>query len=52
MMGPLTFGSTKDINGVYEIAYKLNVLAQWGMTDYRAWFKKHILEWCCKSHMK
>ena len=51
-MGPVAFGSTKSINGVYEIAYKLNILAQWGITDYGPWFKKHILGWCREGHIE
>ena len=46
MMGPLSLGSTQTVNGTFEIAYKLYILMKWGVTDYEAWFKKHILTWC------
>ena len=46
MMGPLSMGSTKSVNGTFEIAYKLYILMKWGKTDYEAWFKEHILTWC------
>ena len=51
-MGPLAFGTTKDVNGTYEIAYKINILAQWGRTVYRAWFEKTVLAWCQERTMK
>ena len=46
MMGPLSMGSTRTINGTFEIVYKLYILMKWGKTDYEVWFKKHILTWC------
>lgn len=46
MMGPLSMGSTKTVNGTFEIAYKLYILMTWGKTDYEAWFKENILTWC------
>ena len=46
MTGPLSMGSTKTVNGTFEIAYKLYILMKWGKTDYETWFKKHILTWC------
>lgn len=46
MMGPVSMGSTRNVNGTFEIAYKLYVLMKWGKTDYETWFKKHLLTWC------
>ncbi|KAL8920428.1 MAG: hypothetical protein Q9172_004500 [Xanthocarpia lactea] len=56
---PLRFGSTEDIAGTFEIIYKLNILVQWGLNQYKAWFDKYILGWLrgdaellsCKSTM-
>ncbi|KAL8856241.1 MAG: hypothetical protein Q9178_007158 [Gyalolechia marmorata] len=42
---PLRFGSTEDIAGTFEIIYKLNILLQWGLNQYKAWFDKYILGW-------
>ncbi|KAI4196168.1 MAG: hypothetical protein LQ350_006716 [Teloschistes chrysophthalmus] len=42
-LGP--FGSTATIAGTFEIIYKLNVLVQWGLEQYRRWFDQHVLEW-------
>ena len=46
MMGPLSMGSTKNINGTFEIVYKLYILMKWAKTDYKAWFEEHLLTWC------
>ena len=46
MMGPLEMGSTKTVKGTFEIVWKLYILMQWGSTEYKAWFQKHILNWC------
>lgn len=46
MMGPLRMGSTANIQGTYEIVYRLHKLIVWGTTVYRKWFKEKILPWC------
>ena len=45
MMGPLRLGSTMDINGTYEILYKLQIIARWGTETFRPWFRKSSLGW-------
>ena len=45
MMGPSCLGSTRTINGTYEILYKLDILARWGTETYRAWFRDSVLGW-------
>ena len=45
MMGPSRLGSTEDINGTYEILYKLEVLARWGIKTFRPWVQGSILPW-------
>ena len=46
MMGPLSFGSTRTLSGTWEIVFKLNVIAHWGWTVFRPWFKDNIINWC------
>ena len=46
MMGPLEMGSTKTVKGTFEIASKLYILMKWGLSEYKSWFKRHILKWC------
>ena len=46
MMGPLRLGSTLNLNGAWEIVFKLNVIAHWGWTSFRPWFKDNIINWC------
>ena len=46
MMGPLKLGSTLNLNGAWEIVFKLNVIAHWGWTLFRPWFKDNIINWC------
>ena len=46
MMGPLKLGSTLNLNGAWEIVFKLNVIAHWGWTSFRPWFKDNIINWC------
>ncbi|KAL8957920.1 MAG: hypothetical protein Q9193_004920 [Seirophora villosa] len=43
LVGPQRFGSTESITGVHEIVYKLNILVQWGVRKYQAWFKEQVL---------
>ncbi|CAO1603204.1 hypothetical protein XANCAGTX0491_006796 [Xanthoria calcicola] len=43
MMGPQRFGSTVDASGTFEVIYKLNILVQLGVHEYRRWFGKFIL---------
>ncbi len=51
MMGPLPFGSTRTLNGTWEIVFKLNVIAHWGWTVFRPWFKDNTINWCrWKAH--
>ncbi len=45
MMGPSRLGSTRDINGTYEILHKLEILTRWGTTTYKAWVQDSILGW-------
>ena len=45
MMGPSRLGSTRDINGTYEILYKLEILTRWGTKTFRTWFQNSILGW-------
>ncbi|KAL8661202.1 MAG: hypothetical protein Q9202_005804 [Teloschistes flavicans] len=45
MASPTPFGSTATIAGTFEILYKLNILVQWGLKQYRRWFDEHMLEW-------
>lgn len=49
MMGPRRFGSTVDVNGTFEIVYKLNVLMNWGENVYRPWFKTKVIS-SLKAH--
>ena len=42
--GPMAFGSTVDLPGIWQILYRLHILMDWGRTEYTAWFKEHILE--------
>ncbi|KAG8526430.1 uncharacterized protein KY384_000023 [Bacidia gigantensis] len=43
--GPFVFGHTRDRDGIWAILYRLQVLVEWGVTDYRTWFDKTILGW-------
>ena len=43
MMGPEDFGTTKSIDGVWEIIYRLNLLVEWGQKEYTEWFKANVL---------
>lgn len=45
MMGPERVGSTKDVNGTFEIVHRLDVLINWGTKWYKEWFDNNILEW-------
>ncbi len=46
MMGPLPFGSTRTLNGTWEIVFKLKFIAQWGCKHFRPWFQDNIINWC------
>jgi len=45
MMGPMTLGSTRTVRGVWEILYRLQVLVQWSLKEYKEWFDTHIIKW-------
>ena len=48
MLGPFVMGSTEDVEGTYQIVYKLNILIEWANDEYRKWFQTHVLAWCQK----
>ena len=43
LMGPEPMGDTFGIRGVFEILHYLCKFADWGVSEYRAWFEKEIL---------
>ena len=43
-MGPFTMGTTSDLNGIYQICYRLHILIQWGTHEYRTWFTENVLQ--------
>ena len=43
MMGSIDIGSTSCINNTFKILYKLNILAEWGISTYKDWFTDNIL---------
>lgn len=44
MVGPYHFGSTATPSGIWTIFYRLHIIMKWGMTEYKAWFKAHVVE--------
>ena len=45
MIGPMTMGDTKTINGIYRIIYRLHTLIKWGTTKYQTWFQDNVMEY-------
>ncbi|KAL8707344.1 MAG: hypothetical protein Q9220_007619 [cf. Caloplaca sp. 1 TL-2023] len=45
MMGPMSMGNTSDYLGVWQLIYRLYLLINWGMTDFREKFEADILAW-------
>ncbi|KAL8644808.1 MAG: hypothetical protein Q9210_007062, partial [Variospora velana] len=45
MLGPFAMGSTSDLTGVWQILYRLKILADWGATTYKRWFDDHVITW-------
>ena len=43
MYGPLNFGDTDTIPGIYKIVAVLRQLDTWANVDYRKWFNAAIL---------
>ena len=43
MTGPYHFGTTANVNGIWAIFYRLNIIVKWGITDFKAWFKDHVV---------
>ncbi|KAL8900672.1 MAG: hypothetical protein Q9207_005575 [Kuettlingeria erythrocarpa] len=43
--GPFAMGSTSDLTGVWQILYRLSILADWGATTYKRWFDDHVITW-------
>ena len=44
-MGPINFGDTKSVLGVYKILSNLKYLAEWGHGTWRPWFNNTVLDW-------
>ena len=44
MLGPLDFGSTADVRGIWQIVQKMHVLMTWVGTDYRKWFDDNVIK--------
>jgi hypothetical protein len=42
-LGPESMGDTRSHQGVFKLIHVLNGVAEWGDTEYRAWFEKEIL---------
>ena len=42
-MGPESMGDTKSHQGTFKILHVLNGLAEWGNSEYRAWFETEVL---------
>lgn len=45
MLGPFAMGSTSDLTGVWQILYRMKILADWGATTYKRWFDDHVITW-------
>ncbi|KAL8992936.1 MAG: hypothetical protein Q9169_006728 [Polycauliona sp. 2 TL-2023] len=45
MIGPFEMGSTKNVRGIWQIIWHLDVLFRWGRTEYRKWFDENIMKW-------
>ena len=45
MAGPYPFGTTANINGIWTIFYRLDIIMKWGITTYTDWFKKQVVTW-------
>ncbi|KAL8931780.1 MAG: hypothetical protein Q9216_007075 [Gyalolechia sp. 2 TL-2023] len=45
MMGPFPIGTTANLNGVWTIICRLNILFEWGSTTYKEWFHRNIMTW-------
>ena len=45
MTGPYYFGTTATLNGIWTIFYRLHIIMKWGVTEYKDWFKAHIMQW-------
>ena len=43
MLGGYPMGTTFDLNGIWRILYHLDVLIEWGRTEYKKWFLEHVL---------
>jgi len=38
MTGPMTLGSTRTFTGVWEMVYRLHILVQWSLNEYKERF--------------
>ena len=45
MMGPIKFGDTTSVLGVYKILSNLKYLAEWGHGTWKPWFNNTVLDW-------
>ena len=44
MAGPYDFGTTATLSGIWTLFYRLHIITQWGMTEYRQWFRAHVVD--------
>ncbi|KAM0795840.1 hypothetical protein BDR22DRAFT_919349 [Usnea florida] len=44
MAGPYDFGTTATLSGIWTLFFRLHIITQWGKTEYRQWFRAHVVE--------
>ena len=45
MIGPIKFGDTTSIHGVFKILFNLEYLTMWGLAIWKPWFNSTVLDW-------
>ena len=43
VLGSLQLGTTKTIEGIFQIIKALDLLINWGITEYRSWYLANVL---------
>ena len=49
MMGPIHLGSSDDLIPAYNLVHRLELLIEWGRTEYKQWWTEHVFSYYKKT---
>jgi len=44
LIGRMALGTTETIQGIFQIIEALDILANWGLTEYKPWYLKNVIK--------